>query len=98
MTLITDGGGIDMVAVDRKGPRTKKTALAQQAVEEFLGMGIPVGRVNWKDISDDFFQAKQALSYRILWSKRHGVDGAEHLSLRSDASKGDIVLIRVDMA
>ena len=79
-----------------KGPRTDRTKVAQAAVDEFLSMGIDSGKVDWSGFADDFRSAKQAVAYRIRWSKENGLDGAGDLAMRSDPRTGEVFLVHLD--
>ena len=80
--------------VSKRGPRTKKTQMAQQAVEEFLESGLDAAEVDWRAIDPDWTMAKRAIAYRINHSQYSGLPGADDLGMRSNRDEEKVYLVR----
>ena len=78
------------------GPQLKKTEMAQKALDEFLDCGLDAAEVDWKEISDDYDEAKGALSYRISHAKESMVAGAADVGIRSRREDMKVYLVHTN--
>lgn len=78
------------------GPQLRKTEMAQRALDEFLACGLDAAEVDWREIDDDYDEAKGALSYRISHMKDAMVAGASDIGLRSKRSDMKVYLVHTD--